>query len=1312
MHTKESLEKLTLAQLKLIWEELNLKTWGKYKKAERINIILKSYQKTSQTCTSNIYDKIFHLADIHIRPLERHREYMEVFDRLYDVIDAKNAGDPGKTLIAIAGDILHEKDRLKPETILLTRSFLMNLKQLGTVVVIAGNHDVIEANFERVDNLTAICDGLLDNDLFYLKDTNIYKFGNVTIVVNSIFGNFISRDSIMDDNLIVGMYHGDVFGKPSYYDYDITLLGDIHQHQYLGDTAAYSGSLIQQNFSEDHNKGLLLWEFDDTMINSTFIKLKNNYRFMTITAADDIDALEFAPYTYLRTDDEEVAKKISGKTKVLSIKMLKQKTAFSEFVASKNHFKDHSDDDLIMAEYDPDCGIDVSVLQALHKKLSGAKKTSGNYWKLKTIRFKNTYIYGKDITNTIEFDEDPNGSVTGIVAANACGKSTILYIINYILFNHLNVGDLELKKVINNGSKSLHVEAEFIYNGVEYKVTKVADVAGNFKHRQVLLEIFDDGRWVNISKETITMTTNYLYSMLSGEFFFLKSVFNKYGQSIYKMTPAELLGTLSKLFNLDRFIVAEKAAKEKLKELNNQKTIYSSKLATIKLDGKSSLLNLTEAKEKMQKIDAMVTKLEHEKKNTKVQLEAIKKEIGGISKNNTVIIDESYVDLSVLEHIDTNFVTKPLSFYDDALSKLFSKMNENEESGTPEELKKLNHIVKTNKELSAELERKYNALGEELIKLNSKITHVESAESVKEMKNIKFHPSNYTKEELNMQLTSLRASLKIIPRTFSGAPQDYDVVKCAKCNEQLLTLNAELKKLERIIIDHSGDLLSCRPIEEFEKTIKVERAKLVNADKPPGSYNLVVARHNELLYDIEDYQSKHKINQNDELLGKLLVCREQDGTYMVDVDLWKQLVECLRALKSDGKLIQYYKNVQEFNTVKMQLSDWKKYNDAAAKNAAIKKTLASLEYSSYYYQIEALKFEVKKCENTYFGMLIGFNEEVNFDINKTIEEIENLNAQHRYQKLDKIRQTIAENVAIMEKVKSTKNTYDQNKLELAQLNSRIAVVATKADKIKTYLANEELRQKIVEIKKARTYDVTLQYHNSKLSTNKRREELECLRNKEITLNTRYESIIAQITKNLMDRRELSILIDNLSFDLDKYNEWNGILVAALAEIRVYEEYAKLVNSKRIPTKVVIELLSTIEAFINYYLPHFTDFVFAIGSKIDSRGNVVVAFKVTRDGKEIDIKLLSGYESFILNILTKAALNKFSYNTKSELFFIDEGLDCIDKSNMERFGDLLDVIKLNCKQVYLISHLNIESFIDGSIRIAHDKKTHNSTICGK
>ena len=65
-------------------------------------------------------EKILHVADIHIRNYKRHKEYRQVFRKLYK--EAKSL--PKNSLIYLAGDIVHTKTDISPELVQIVSEFL------------------------------------------------------------------------------------------------------------------------------------------------------------------------------------------------------------------------------------------------------------------------------------------------------------------------------------------------------------------------------------------------------------------------------------------------------------------------------------------------------------------------------------------------------------------------------------------------------------------------------------------------------------------------------------------------------------------------------------------------------------------------------------------------------------------------------------------------------------------------------------------------------------------------------------------------------------------------------------------------------------------------------------------------------------------------------------------------------------------------------------------------------------------------------------------------------------------------------------
>ena len=124
-------------------------------------------------------DKILHIADVHIRNYQRHKEYRAVFKELYKAAKAL----PDNSLIYIAGDIVHNKTDISPELIEITSEFLKKLADLKPTILIKGNHDTNLNNDTRLDTLSPIVKNLDHPNLFYLDKTDVYKIADCNFSV-------------------------------------------------------------------------------------------------------------------------------------------------------------------------------------------------------------------------------------------------------------------------------------------------------------------------------------------------------------------------------------------------------------------------------------------------------------------------------------------------------------------------------------------------------------------------------------------------------------------------------------------------------------------------------------------------------------------------------------------------------------------------------------------------------------------------------------------------------------------------------------------------------------------------------------------------------------------------------------------------------------------------------------------------------------------------------------------------------------------------------------------------------------------------
>ena len=455
--------------------------------------------------------KIAHLADIHIRKLHRFVEYRDVFDRLYKKLKQVNPD-----VIYIGGDVVHGKLDTSPEEIRLLADFFLSLSAICTTVVIPGNHDCNLNNKSREDVLSPVVDLIqqINPDLLYWKKTGVYELGGCHFGLLSVFDitkdnkpnvkNLPKAKDIDGDNKIA-LFHGavgtfevdtglkmsdDSIGVQDFNGYDMVLLGDIHKRQFLNkeETIGYCGSLIQQNFAEAPEHGFLLWDVDTRK--SEFIQVENDYGYKTIRVEDgDIKSkMSFVPrfgnlkikhrntpVEKLRLVEMNLRKKYSEVKAIQFEKMDSIDNRLNES-STKISIEDIHDlqvqNNLIqkVAKLN-NPGIDDKTLQRLFDINEFTNSSVGMKndlprnidWKLKYIEFNNMFSYGKK--NKIDFTK-LNG-VVGVVAPNHSGKSALIDIIAYTIFDTCS-RTFKAIEVLNNKSKNFEVKLSLEVNGVDY----------------------------------------------------------------------------------------------------------------------------------------------------------------------------------------------------------------------------------------------------------------------------------------------------------------------------------------------------------------------------------------------------------------------------------------------------------------------------------------------------------------------------------------------------------------------------------------------------------------------------------------------------------------------------------------------------------------------------------------------------------------------------------------------------------------------------------------------------------------------------
>jgi DNA repair exonuclease SbcCD nuclease subunit len=260
--------------------------------------------------------QIVHISDIHIRTFRLHEEYREVFAtflaQLKELIHSELL-EASEVRIAIVGDIVHQKIVISNEQLMLGTWFIRELEKIAPVIIIAGNHDLLENNRDRMDSITPMVQFLGDANVNYFKESKCYLDDNVVWCVYSIFeGNTrpdieSARKQFGDDKTYIGLFHAPMVNAKTDLGYkfehgaepnifegcDFVLLGDIHKRQgfiHNDIKMVYPGSLVQQDFGENISKhGFLIWDVAGKTFNEYDVENKHLFYKFKITSLEDLE---------------------------------------------------------------------------------------------------------------------------------------------------------------------------------------------------------------------------------------------------------------------------------------------------------------------------------------------------------------------------------------------------------------------------------------------------------------------------------------------------------------------------------------------------------------------------------------------------------------------------------------------------------------------------------------------------------------------------------------------------------------------------------------------------------------------------------------------------------------------------------------------------------------------------------------------------------------------------------------------------------------------------------------------------------------
>ncbi len=1237
--------------------------------------------------------KIAHLADVHIRNIERHEEYQKIFNKLYKELKKIK---PDK--IVIAGDLFESFIEISNEAKIIAGEFLNNLAKIAKVIITRGNHDIRKKNSNRTDSIEVII-RLIDNpQITYYNTSGLYQDNNLTWVVYDHVDkkNDPWLNQTKDKNQIyIGLFHDPVQGSAtdlgrvfndsklkdiSYFkNNDFLFLGDIHKRQYFrkNKSAAYCGSTIQQDFGEKvENHGFLVWniesakEFDVDEYNidndHTFINLYVNemtdYDNLTLSAnnigTDPEIKVHWKDYSsnittanerkireYIKTNLNTVKvkfEKVYIYNDVVSSKMLSESLDLTDLTVQLEIFKEYLEEQKYKKD---DISEILKIDEIINNRLHLSQNKTNIEWSIDKFWFSNFKSYGDN--NEIDW-RDTDG-IYQISGENQEGKTTILDAITYILYGKTTT-TLSPQKFGDSRYLNNKRNLDFCFGGA------IIDVDGE----KFVIQRRTDRVWNRNKTEITSCSTTLDYYQTE-----VISEKNKLTGEVKKKTQDKLdliLGDMKDFIRLsftnadnlndslsetrsvfmdniirdagyDVFETKLEEFKEYKKELSEEKLIVDIQ------DSESQILDLkieiTGAKEEITSNQNQIDEFERELKRNGVDRDDLNKRLFNI--------DSSMINFD--ETINLN-----------SINNYESKINESKIQSTilDREISILPQIFDPTK---------INNLKVKLKETNDKI--LERKDEISKMKNLNTEQDN-KKDKVLSKIKELKDSeIKKLQLKISDNEKQIEIIKSKKeniINDEVREITSQIQKLELEKNDISNKMKLLQKdglnLKNSNDQLDIDIEKLKNSTACPSCGRA---------YDKNDPEYSDHLAHLEEQIKEKTKLKEDNNTkiqkFLTDYKVFK------------NQLPELEEKETELNTQKSNLRD-----------------------GIFSDEIRLKLKEVGSAKNI---------KQENLDIKVTIEEIKNNN----FEKVPALKDNIAKGTQLLRNVEKEKNDNIQFILNIESELKNFDKEGIEDDiEIEEKLrSNFELRKQKVSQKD----NIVLTIENFNLKIKDLKSELD-----------KYQDHKSQIEENkkiqfAIDRIDEKILIvkDNIKEFQEENSEIEKDIIINEKEIEtisnkitkylkqkkkeeLLKEYQKCISRDGIPTFLLKKSIHLINRELNEILTN-VDFTLFFDENLILKMSADDRLDVSQNAIES-----SGKERTFCALALKMALREVNVKSKPKFIFMDELTGKLLGKSIQQFVDFIEGLKTKIKKIVIIEHHNYINF-DAIISVKKDEKLISS-----
>ena len=1187
-----------------------------------------------------VVTNIVHIGDIHIRQQDRKEEYTTVFDRLYEDIKKKKLNRKN-SVVVICGDIMHDKENLHPSSLEMCINFFTNLAAIAPVVVISGNHDKCDNNSD-IDVIKTILNIKFNtlNKIFHIDQNGLYLYNNIVFGLTRVFEMNVTPCILSKkykDKIKVGLYHGRVisplneremfFVKDSSIDYkefnqyDLTLLGDIHQHSYLdkNKTIAYSGSLIQQNKSESTDKGYLLWNIKDTSsITSEFRSVHNDYMTLKITIGSngkwkkpELNSIpKFAKFDIIsssenQSDIDSVYKWYEDNgTKIIErgerFEVQKNKLNRMIDIGNIGNIGDNKDMDnklSILTNKEKICetilkGIkDEFKNDSIKNKIKGLvketelKDISVKNIKLITLKFSNFMKYGEG--NKINFENLKN--INGLFSANSSGKSTLIDAVLFSIYGESTRGNTI--DLINTDAKFLTTEIELDVNGIRYKIERKATRKEKKDYsRKVSSEllIYENGK--NISSD-IKKNNKVIQEKISSYEDFVHNAIIAQNTKVnfLNFTPKEKNEYLYKIFNIQILKDIDKTCSTYVRNLKVDLTRKKKKLLDYESYGKDE--------------KEIIKNIEKELETNKIKKDTVEQNIE-LNANMMLEYKSKIVDLEkLLKNNTINNANVNTNITKDEIDRLIKDIEEDKK--TKEELDNIIIKLNANKVLNNKKILKKNY--EKILK----------DANIKKDKAIKINC---------MKIKELQSKIINDPMCNIEQYSKDDIIKeCEKIKDENTKLNTiyesnckEITKHKKIIVSHNTKNVKYNEKNNEEYNEKVNELQSKQDTKRKICTTIKELKEKIVEFDSHSYDTNCEYCMNNIITKDKILYSTQLKTNEKEMKKLEQLTTNLE------KYIE--KNKVQYEMYRIKLDSEKKIETILQEQQIIKLKLESLDNSI-------------RMKDTLLIKIERYKE--NKDCIEKIVKLEKLNEDTR------------------KEVNVEYESYLDTQKELARINNEIDLNQIKLSKI---ISDIEIKHNKIKI-----------YEDNRLIISYSSELLD--------VKNKYEKNIELNNKLKTELNIQNELINKIKLDQILFNELNKELQKIKLDKDEYEIISNFISGEDFTIKIMQDtILPIITENMNNMLQLYSDYTIKMVLNKDTSDSIYI---YKQNGSNLSLN--GGYESHLINLIFRMVFAKISGVIRTNFIIIDEAFDASDSANKSNIKNIIDFMDNIYDWGIIISH---------------------------